>query len=195
MNFTIRPGKAYQIPQFTKLWLSLMEEHEALLPHYFSNYRRMIRRYEQTLMHAVDSDYRWVIAAARQRSVLGFITVYIDDHPSMYHLNRVGFLGDVIVHADYRGQGIGKALIDAGIRRLELAGADLVEGYVLAKNKQMLSFMKGQGFTPQFVRYSRELSTRQSSGSANDPIMPRKRPAARTARSSVSQILGDLTSE
>ncbi len=98
--------------------------------------KQLNERYESTVMLENTS-------AQTQPQLIGFANFYnVDKH-------HIGFLGNIILRGDKRGQGFGKQLVQAmmhaGIKRFSLQEIHLS---CYAQNHSALAFYQGLGFKP-----------------------------------------------
>lgn len=84
--------------------------------------------------------------AEANSNIVGYCTSEIADVPS-YRLVKVAALENLVVSRSYRGQGIGKQLVDAFIRWAKSKGAQKVSVNVFTGNTEGTEFYLHNGFT------------------------------------------------
>ena len=73
--------------------------------------------------------------------VVGFMLTQI------HKATKAGYLSDVAIHPDWRGQGIGSRLIEAVLARLKERGIQYVYGLTKVENEKIHGLLKKFGFT------------------------------------------------
>ena len=89
-----------------------------------------------------------VLVAEVDGAVSGFVSVWTryrssepNDDPSEH-----GYVSDLVVSAEHRGHGIGRALLRAAEARARQAGVDTLRVSVKARNTSALSLYSAEGF-------------------------------------------------
>jgi len=73
--------------------------------------------------------------------VVGFMLTQV------HKATKAGYLSDVAIHPDWRGQGIGSRLIEAVLARLKERGIQYVYGLTKVENEKIHGLLKKFGFT------------------------------------------------
>ncbi|MCI4664786.1 MAG: GNAT family N-acetyltransferase [Neomegalonema sp.] len=100
-----------------------------------------------------------LVAEAKGRGVVGYACVGmggagIDNLPEY---ERVGKLTDIVVAADWRGKGVGGALIRAAEKVLFDAGALRIEIAALSGNAAAQAVYQSRGYAPSYTVFARYL--------------------------------------
>ncbi len=97
-----------------------------------------------------------VLLAAEADVVVGLIAMH---WTIMLHVNKpVARITALIVCADARGKGVGRALVDAGAELARRAGCGLVELTTALDRAEAQTFYKRIGFTASSLRFYRTLA-------------------------------------
>jgi len=73
--------------------------------------------------------------------VVGFMLTQV------HKATKAGYLSDIAIHPDWRGQGIGSRLIKAVLARLKERGIQYVYGLTKVENEKIHGLLKKFGFT------------------------------------------------
>ncbi|MFN8375999.1 MAG: GNAT family N-acetyltransferase [Anaerolineae bacterium] len=142
----IRPATSGDASAIGQMWLKLVQYHNALsedLPHAAPNGAEMYARRIASRLH--DSHTRVLVAEVGE-ALVGFVFgVVVDMVPEMFEEETAGFLADIYVEPDYRGHGIGRALVDALNAWFQKRGVQYVEWYVANQNVDGHAFWKSVG--------------------------------------------------
>lgn len=152
-DIVIRPAQAIDALTIGTLWEKLVTYHHDLddqLPVAAANGgQRYARRIED---HLEDSHTHIVVAEANGE-IIGFILgVIVDMAPEMFEQTVAGFLADVFVEEAYRGQGIGRKLVQALSDWFRARGITHIELYVAARNHTGREFWDALGGRDVMVR-------------------------------------------
>jgi predicted N-acetyltransferase YhbS len=97
-----------------------------------------------------------VLVAARDEAVIGVVTVHMT--PVLHRPAPVGRLTALVVSASARGQGVGRALVEAAERSLASAGCGLVEVTSNLKRLGAHAFYERLGYEATSVRFKKDLA-------------------------------------
>jgi ribosomal protein S18 acetylase RimI-like enzyme len=106
------------------------------LGRYLDAYRAMI----------ADPALRMIVAVNEARQVVGYVQITITRHLS-YRGARRGLLEDLRVGVPYRGQRIGRRLVEAAIAAATEAGCDLVQLFVHHSRDNARQLYQNLGFS------------------------------------------------
>lgn len=105
------------------------------------------------------------LVGGRDRAVEGFVTVQGGQLLRMRHVGKL----EILVHADARGQGLGKALLDAALEWAEAhAGVAKIGLNVFADNRRAIALYERAGFA---VEGRRLREYRMEDGDLRDDLL------------------------
>lgn len=81
------------------------------------------------------------LVAVDEETIVGFAESYVVDRRE-----RIGDIDWIHVHPDYRGEGVGSALLERAERELRGVNVDTIEGRVLADNEAGTAFYEREGY-------------------------------------------------
>ncbi|RAW47153.1 ribosomal-protein-alanine N-acetyltransferase [Halorubrum sp. 48-1-W] len=94
------------------------------------------------------------LVAEREGAVVGYLVADVTPNAG----RDIGHVKDLAVHPEFRGRGIGRALLRAGLARLRAAGATVAKLEVREGNDPARSLYGAEGFEPvrRATRYYRD---------------------------------------
>jgi ribosomal protein S18 acetylase RimI-like enzyme len=101
-----------------------------------------------------------VLIAEIDGAFAGFVAGWIEEESHICETpdwNRFGYVSDICVLPDYRGQRIASHLLDAVERRLRAEGATHVRLFTLAANRAARASYERSGYAPYEVVYEKPL--------------------------------------
>jgi ribosomal protein S18 acetylase RimI-like enzyme len=100
-------------------------------------------RYASRIANTLNDTHTRVIVAEEDGEVVGYVMgVIVDLLPEVFEAERSGFVADIFVLAEARGQGTGRALIEAMKRWFRGRGIHHFEWYVASSNKDGIAFWR-----------------------------------------------------
>lgn len=154
----IRPAAPADIDAVAHLWESLVEHHRALdgdLPPAAPN---GAQRYARRLIDRLDDPMTRVLIAELDGRVVGYVLgVIVDLAPEMFAQEASGFLADIYVEQDVRGQGVGRALVDDLSAWFRSHGLRYFEWHVAAHNDAGIAFWQAMGGRSVMLRMRADL--------------------------------------
>ena len=140
-------------PAIAQLWTSLVAYHQELdsaLPGAAPN---GAGRYTKRLLQHLDDNNTCALVAEEDGRVVGYILgMIVDLLPDVFAQEPGGFLADIYVDAEYRRQGIGRALVDALVAWFAEMGVNHFDWHVSARNPDALAFWRSIGGRDVMVR-------------------------------------------
>ena len=111
-------------------------------------------RYRQRITERLDDDtHTMVFVAESNQKIVGYILcVLVDLLPEMFLQERAGFIADIFVSPDYRGQGIGRRLVEAGVAWFRILEVKHYELFVASKNTGGIAFWQAVGGRNLMIR-------------------------------------------
>lgn len=98
-----------------------------------------------------------VLVAERRGSVAGYVYATLEGYDYMSLRGPAGVIQDIVVDPDYRGQGIGRTLLDAVNAALAKKGAPRVVLSTAEQNEAAQRLFSRAGFRRTMVEMTREL--------------------------------------
>ena len=146
MTPTVRPLTADDRPEWDRLWTAYLEFYGTSVPAavYDSTFARLLGDDPQ--------DFSGLIAEHEGRAV--GLTHYLF-HRHAWKVENVCYLQDLYADAEVRGQGVGRALIQAVYDRADAAGAPGVYWLTQDFNQEARRLYDRIGMASQFIRYNR----------------------------------------
>lgn len=150
----IRPAKEDDAETIGELWLELVYYHlnlDANMPVPASDGQY---RYAQRIRYSITDPYTKTFVAEIDGKLVGYVFgTVIDILPDTFVDERAGMVGDIHVTEVHRGNGIGKALMQAMIDWFKLRGVKHYEWYVAAANERGRAFwQEAMHGTPVMIR-------------------------------------------
>ena len=160
--FDIRTATASDIPVIVELFGILDDLHTAGVPWAFRG-SSAVPRSAQSISELIAGPRSTILVAVGDQGqrVLGHVVVEIVSTPEdkLPHVHRtLGLVHDLIVVADQRRRGIGRALVAAGERWVADRGVTSVELTVWAFNDDALRLYETLGYATQQRRLRRVLA-------------------------------------
>ncbi len=157
----IRVAQAEDAQAIGELWLELVEYHRDLDERLPEPSQDGVHRYAQRIRYTLDDETHLVLVAETESALVGYaLALVIDLLPDVFVSERAGMVADIFVRADWRGQGVGTALMSAFRDWFALRGVTHYELYVAAVNEQGRRFWeKTMGGAPVMLRMRMPVET------------------------------------
>ena len=163
MDFTIRRATAADFPAIDSInviaWEGGITTHELLEQRYGRvNGAGWRTRITEAVRKHLENDETHAFVAQKGNNIVGYASGHIEAG------SEVGVLGYNAVHPDYRGQGIGTALVESALNHLVESGARILQVWTLATDVPACALYEKFGFheLTSFTFYSR--GSRPNSG-------------------------------
>lgn len=137
----------------TGLWVALAAGQREHGSHILAEANRARIR-ERILRHAVND----TLLVAREDDPVGFVTVEREGGTYAQDSTR-GIVTNLYVHPEYRGEGIGSALLEAAEDQLLELGVDAVALEVMADNEDARRFYRRAGYQPHRVELEKPVES------------------------------------
>jgi GNAT superfamily N-acetyltransferase len=149
----IRPATIKDGDAIERLWRHLVEYHVHLDNNLPGEARNGARRYARRLVERLDDTQTHTLVAEENGQVVGFaLGAIVDLIPDVFDQEPSGFLADIYVDEAYRGQGIGRALVEAMTDWFRKQGVRYFEWNVAARNPDARAFWQAVGGQDVMVR-------------------------------------------
>jgi ribosomal protein S18 acetylase RimI-like enzyme len=124
--------------------------------------------YASFLGSRLDDPDAIVLVAENDHLVIGYVFAAVEGYDYVSLRGPAGILHDLIVDPDYRGQGIGRLLLDAAMARLRSNGAPRIVLSTAARNEAAQRLFGRLGFRPTMLEMTREWDGAPPSGDSDD---------------------------
>ena len=146
-NWLIRMAESEQDARLIgELWSQLVDYHLELDSNMPVAAEDGAYRYAQRISHSMHDASSRVLVADSHGEIIGYVLgSVIGLLPEMFVAERTGFLADIFIHPDWRGQGVGTALVEALEGWFRSRNVDYMEWYVASANMDGIAFWKARG--------------------------------------------------
>jgi ribosomal protein S18 acetylase RimI-like enzyme len=158
----VRAAKPDELGEVAKLAAVMVRMHHAWDPRRFAIFREPIEEgYANWLAHELQNRKALVMVAARttrgKTKILGYAYARLEGRDYNRLLDACGFLHDIVVSADARGEGVGDALLEGVAAWMTQRGAPRLILETAAANETAQRFFQKRGFRPTMIEMAREL--------------------------------------
>ena len=158
----IRPGAPSDLPAVGRLGALLVRLHHELDPaRFIPAGPETERAYASYLGTQLDKPRVVVLVAERDGEVIGYTYAGVEGHDYMELRGPAGVLYDIVVDPAYRGNGIGRRLLDATLAALKARGAPRVVLSTAEGNVAARRLFVAAGFRPTMREMTRELDVEE----------------------------------
>jgi len=135
----IRMAQPEDAESIGSLWLELVAYHRELDEHMPQAAKDGAHRYAQRIRWMLDDDTHHILVAEQDGVIVGYaLGMVVDLLPDVFKTERAGMVADVFVHTDWRGQGVGTAIMLSMRDWFILRGVTHYELYVAAVNESFV---------------------------------------------------------
>jgi ribosomal protein S18 acetylase RimI-like enzyme len=132
---TIRPYTSFDLEPCRALWVDLTQHHRDIYADPSIGGEAPSLYFDRHLAR-VGADHIWV--AEGEGKLLGLVGLIVEGQEAEVE--------PIVVAPDYRGRGIGRALLDAMVREAEKLGARFLNVRPVARNAEAIAFFNAAGF-------------------------------------------------
>jgi GNAT superfamily N-acetyltransferase len=137
----IRAVRREDADKVGELWLELVNYHRQLSDLMPIPAVEGAQRYASRIRWSIDDNHVQAFVAEDDGQLIGYVYgTVVDLLPEMFIDERAGIVGDIYVKADYRGRGVGSALMQAMKDWFKLREVNHYEWYVAAMNEAGIRF-------------------------------------------------------
>ena len=158
MNFQFRSATSEDYEAFCDLSASVDRLHRENLPDFFQEPSGPVRerKYFQELLARNDVQ---IFIAAQDQKIVGYVHIFVQETPSIPLLKqrKFGVIDAIVVDEAFRGQGVGKKLMDRAESWAREQGATSMELNVYTFNQEALDFYQRIGYRSLRTRMSKEI--------------------------------------
>lgn len=155
----IRAATAADTPAIGHLWEKLVDYHRALNPDLPRAAPGGARLYARNLISRLHDTHTGVFVAEDDSHLIGYVLgVVVDLVPEMFEQEAGGFLADIYVEEEYRGRGVGRALVDALVDWFRQRGLSHFEWHVASSNEAGLAFWQALNGRALMIRMRADIT-------------------------------------
>jgi ribosomal protein S18 acetylase RimI-like enzyme len=154
----VRPATSADVPTLGRLGALLVQEHYDFDPRRFIGVTASTSDHYGSFLGEQLAEPDVVLLAAEQDGqVIGYAYGAIEGYDYMALRGPAAVIHDLIVDPEYRGRGVGQALLSAMIAALTARDAPRVVLSTAARNESAQRFFERAGFRRTMVELTREL--------------------------------------
>ena len=162
-DFTIRPAKTTDARAIGRLGALLVRlHHEFDRDRFVAASAETEHGYGSYLRSQLAKSDIVVLVAEREETVLGYTYAGVEGYDYMSLRGPAGVLYDIVVDPAHRGQGIGRALLEATLNALKTRGAPRVVLSTAERNEAAQRLFERAGFRRTMIEMTRELADTQT---------------------------------
>lgn len=128
------------------LWREMMTFHAALDPR-FQFTTNADREFEDHFRNTLRSRDARILVAEANDEVVGYILAELHARRPLYPAGQYGFISDLSVRADWRRQGVGRALVAGLVKWFRSRGVSTIELFAADRSPDSQAFWQSMGFT------------------------------------------------
>lgn len=146
----IREARQSDIEGVVSFWRMLQEDHQAMEPRLRMS-TSAEQRWRTDYPGWVRSDVHGIFVAEVESRLVGLATVHPYWPAPVYEEREEGYINELIVHPDWRGQGIARKLVAAVQEWARERGITQIRAGVISANPEALAFWKKIGAEPFYM--------------------------------------------
>lgn len=156
----IRRVRATDQAAVERLWQELMDCHAEMDPGLPRPTPNGAHFYAERLIERMDDENTCTLVAEENGQVIGYVLgAIIDLMPDVFDQQPSGFLADIYVDPAYRGNGVGRALVNGLVSWFRGHGVNYYEWNAAARNHDARAFWAALGGRDVIVRMRIELGS------------------------------------
>ncbi|MFL6289809.1 MAG: GNAT family N-acetyltransferase [Thermoanaerobaculia bacterium] len=158
----IRPAAPADLEAIGRLGALLVRTHHDFDPDRFiAATPQTEHAYGSFLGSQLDGPSIIILVAERDGEVVGYAYAGVEGNDYMSLRGPAGVLYDIVVDSAHRGQGVGRALLDATLEALEEKGAPRVVLSTAERNESAQRLFARAGFRRTMIEMTRESGPKQ----------------------------------
>jgi ribosomal protein S18 acetylase RimI-like enzyme len=158
----VRRAQSGDVDGIARMWQALVAHHRALDADLPEATPMGALRYARRIADQLENPHAAVYVAQRGDHMLGYsVGLIVDMAPDMFVQERSGFLADIYVEPNARGQGIGRALVQHMTAFFQANGVQYVEWHAAARNVAARQFWQRLGGREVLVRMRLDLPAKK----------------------------------
>lgn len=159
----IRHAAPADMPTLGRLGVLLVRTHHDLDPQRFIPATTGTEKgYGSFLGGQLDEPNIVILVAERDVMVIGYTYAGLEGTDYMSLRGPAGAVYDIVVDPAYRGQGVGRMLLDATVEALRARGAKQIVLSTAERNPAAQRFFTRAGFKPTMIEMTRQLDDQES---------------------------------
>ena len=112
-------------------------------------------KYKDELLKSVKNQHGELLLAKIDNKVVGLVGWHLEEE---YEFDEpYGYISDIVVSKEYRGQGIGKQLLEKAVDHIKEIGVKRIHIGVLLGNTETKEFYEKAGFKPYSIELTKDL--------------------------------------
>lgn len=157
-SLVIRGATTADVPILGRLGALLVQQHHDFDPRRFlAASGSTPHHYAEFLGSQLDDPDVVVLVAEHEGRVIGYTFAAIEGYDYKSLRGPAGLLHDILVDSDYRGQGIGRRLLDETLSALQSKGARQIVLSTADRNESAQRLFTRMGFRRTMIEMTREL--------------------------------------
>ncbi len=153
------PANAADVPHIVRCWTELIAVHAPIDARLYATVPDAEERYREHVRRQINAPKGVVVVAPTDddHGIKGYLLGGHGQRAGVYTVRDVGMIFDVAVSPAHRRQGVGEALVAAGLRRFKLRGLTDVQVTWSPGNRLADGFWRKLGFAPLLIEAYRPL--------------------------------------
>lgn len=147
-DFEVRFANQKDFKSFYELLIQLSEN--VLIKHGLDN-----SVIEKNIMNVLGNDENSIMVAVKNKRIVGML--YATTHQSLLHAHPSALIEELIIHQDFRGKGIGSALMRKYFEYAKDKGYCEIEVSTEITNKKAIHYYKKCGFEEVGILMEKEI--------------------------------------
>ena len=152
----IRSATTEDTSTIVELWKEFMDFH-CVRERFFSRLEDAPEQYGEFIRENISSANWLVLVATEEEKLVDYCMATIMQYASFFGARQYGFVEDLAVTGNYRGQGVGKQLFLRSADWFRSQGVTRIELRVASTNEVSQAFWQRLGFTDFIVRMVKEI--------------------------------------
>lgn len=142
----VRDATVVDIPAILPMVRAICSMHEKLDPARYAMLPNVVSMYESWLPQRIADRNSVVLVGEAGAKVVAFLVASVEASIPIYRLDRFGFIHDVWVDPDARGQSIGKALAVRAVEKFRAMGVKQIRLETATDNPSARALFASCGF-------------------------------------------------
>jgi len=156
--WTIRPATPEDAGRIADLWRRMAEQHHAYDAEAWDFSPSAAEDWRADFAERVTrTEMICLVAAAPDGRLAGFTQCCVRENPPVFSVRRKAEVWDLVVHPDFRRQGVGRRLMEATFDALREAGCGEVSLHVAEANCAAAALYESLGMRPIMKRMYKRL--------------------------------------